>query len=145
MRDGVAVGIDVAKDFDWVQVVDRRDSEVVFNGRVDNTPAALAAFVEQLETLRDRGPLKVGVDVVGGIAGLLCAMLAEAGIEVVHVPGRAVNRAREGTGGASTRATRATPRSSPTASATVATCARSSRSANWTPRSGCSSVVVASW
>jgi transposase len=99
MEEGVAVGIDVAKDFHWVQAVDRRDSEVLFNGRVDNTPPALAAFVEQLEVLRGRGPLKVGIDVVGGIASLLTAMLLEAGIEVVYVSGLAVNRAREGTSG----------------------------------------------
>jgi transposase len=97
--EGVAVGVDVAKDFHWVQAVDRRDSEVVFSGRVDNAPSALAAFVEQLETLRARGPLKVGIDVVGGIASVLTAMLLDAGIDVVHVPGLAVNRAREGTAG----------------------------------------------
>jgi transposase len=99
MQQGVAVGIDVAKDFHWVQAVDRRDSEVLFSGRVDNTPPALAAFVEHLEGLRDRGPLTAGIDVVGGIASVLTAMLLEAGIDVVHVPGLAVNRAREGTAG----------------------------------------------
>jgi transposase len=99
MQRGVAVGIDVAKDFHWVKALDRGDSKVLFSGRVDNTPAALAAFVEQLDALRDRGPLKVGIDVVGGIAGVLTAMLLEAGIEVVHVPGLAVNRAREATTG----------------------------------------------
>jgi transposase len=99
MEEGVAVGIDVAKDFHWVQAVDRRDSAVLFSGRVNNTPAALAEFVEQLERLPARGPLKVGIDVVGGIASLLTAMLLEAGIEVVHVSGLAVNRAREGTAG----------------------------------------------
>jgi transposase len=99
MQQGVAVGIDVAKDFHWVQAVDRRDSEIVLSARVDNTRPALAAFVEQLEALRDRGLLKVGIDVVGGIASVLTAMLLEAGIEVVHVPGLAVNRAREGTTG----------------------------------------------
>lgn len=99
MEEGVAVGIDVAKDFDWVQAVDRRDSAVLFSGSVDNTPAALADLVAGLEGLRERGPVTVGIDVVGGIASLLCAMLAEAGIEVVHVSGLAVNRAREGTSG----------------------------------------------
>jgi transposase len=99
MQQGVAVGIDVAKDFHWVHALDRRDSEVLFSGRVDNTPPALAVFVERLEALRDRGPLKAGIDVVGGIASVLTAMLLEAGIEVVHVPGLAVNRAREGTTG----------------------------------------------
>src|SRR5215218_954480 len=99
MEEGVAVGIDVAKDFHWVQAVDRRDSEPLFSGSVDNTPSAIAALVEQLEGLRDRGRLTAGIDVVGGIAGLLTAMLLEAGIEVVHVSGPAVNRAREGTSG----------------------------------------------
>jgi transposase len=97
--EGVAVGIDVAKDFHWVHAVDRRDSEVLFSGHVDNTPAALAALVERLDALRERERLTVGIDVVGGIASLLCAMLIEAGIEVVHVSGLAVNRAREGTSG----------------------------------------------
>jgi transposase len=96
---GVAVGIDVAKDFHWVRAIDRRDSEVIFDGRVDNRPAALADLVAGLEAVRDRGPVTVGIDVVGGIASLLCAMLLEAGIEVVHVSGPAVNRAREGTSG----------------------------------------------
>jgi transposase len=97
--EGVAVGIDVAKDFHWVQAIDRRDSEVLFSGSVDNAPEALAALVDRLQRLRKRGRLTVGVDVVGGIASLLTAMLAEAGIEVVHVSGLAVNRAREGTSG----------------------------------------------
>src|SRR3954454_13055495 len=99
MQQGVAVGIDVAKDFHWVQVVDRRDSELLFSGSVDNTPSAIAGLVEQLGGVRDRGRLTAGIDVVGGIASLLCAMLLEAGIEVVHVSGLAVNRAREGTSG----------------------------------------------
>jgi transposase len=96
---GVAVGIDVAKDFHWVRAIDRRDSEVILDGRVDNRPAALAELVVGLQAVRDRGPVTVGIDVVGGIASLLCAMLLEAGIEVVHVSGLAVNRAREGTSG----------------------------------------------
>jgi transposase len=99
MEEGVAVGIDVAKDFHWVQAVDRRDGRVLFNGSVDNMPAALAGLVEWLDGLRDRGRVTAGVDVVGGIASLLCAMLLEAGIEVVYVSGLAVNRAREGTSG----------------------------------------------
>jgi hypothetical protein len=96
---GVAVGIDVAKDFHWVQAVDRRDSELLFSFGVENTPSAIAALVERLEGLRDRGRLTVGIDVVGGIASLLTAMLLEAGVEVVHVSGLAVNRARQGVSG----------------------------------------------
>ena len=40
--------------------------------------------------------MRIGLDVVGGIAGLAEAMLAEAGFPLVHVPGLAVNRARQG-------------------------------------------------
>jgi transposase len=97
--EGVAVGVDVAKDFHWVRAVDRRDSEVLISRRVDNTPAALAEFVDELVALGERGPLTVGIDVVGGIASLLTAMLLEARVDVVHVSGLAVNRAREGTTG----------------------------------------------
>ncbi len=107
---GVAVGIDVAKDFPWVQAVDRADSEIVFGGRVDNAPAALAELVQRLDGLRDRGRLTVGIDVVGGIVSVLTAMLLDAGIEVVHVPGLAVNRAREGTSGGEHKSDPRTPR-----------------------------------
>lgn len=45
----------------------------------------------------------MGLDVMGGIAGLLRATLTAAGSELVHVPGLAVNRAREGTVGAESK------------------------------------------
>jgi transposase len=97
--EGVAVGIDVAKDFHWVRAVDRRESRELIDRRVENDPASLAQLVDDLQALRERGEVTVGVDVVGGIAGLLTAMLLEAGLAVVHVSGLAVNRAREGTTG----------------------------------------------
>jgi transposase len=95
----VAVGIDVAKEFHWAAAIEHPSGEVLISRRVNNEPVSLAALVEDLQRLGSRGPITVGVDVVGGIAGLLCAMLAEAGIELVHVPGLAVNRARQGTAG----------------------------------------------
>jgi transposase len=97
---GVSVGIDVAKEFHWVRAIGGERSELLIDRRVDNRPTELAMLVEQLEALRaEHGPLRVGIDVVGGIAGLLTAMLLEASIEVVHVSGLAVNRARQGTTG----------------------------------------------
>lgn len=97
---GVAVGIDVAKEFHWVRAISAERSEVLIDRRVDNQPAVLAELVEELEALRaEHGGLRVGIDVVGGVAGLVCALLAEAGIELVHVSGLAVNRARQGTAG----------------------------------------------
>jgi transposase len=97
---GVAVGIDVAKEFHWVRAISSERSELVLDRRVENEPADLQALVEELEALRaERGPLRVGIDVVGGVASLLAAMLVEASIELVHVSGLAVNRARQGTTG----------------------------------------------
>lgn len=96
----VAVGIDVAKEFHWVRAIGTERSEVLIDRRVDNQPGPLAGLVEELEELRaEHGSVRVGIDVVGGIAGLLLAMLFEAGLDVVHVSGLAVNRARQGTTG----------------------------------------------
>jgi transposase len=95
----VAVGIDVAKEFHWATAVDERGSELL-SRRVDNEPAAIQALIGELERLRaEHGRVTVGIDVVGGIASLLQAMLAGAGFQLVHVPGLAVNRARQGTTG----------------------------------------------
>jgi transposase len=97
---GVAVGIDVAKEFHWVGAISGERSELPIDRRVDNQPAALRALVEDLEALgAERAGLRVGIDVVGWVASLLAAMLLEAGIDVVHVSGLAVNRAGEGTTG----------------------------------------------
>jgi transposase len=93
---GVAVGIDIAKEFHWVRAIDTSSSAVLLDRRVDNQPADLAALIDELQGLAaEHGELRIGIDVVGGIAGLLTAMLCEAQIAVVHVSGLAVNRARQ--------------------------------------------------
>jgi transposase len=97
---GVAVGIDIAKEFHWATATDRTSGEQLFSRRVENDPVVIAELIGGLEDLGEQhGPVTVGIDVIGGIAGLLVAMLADAGIELVHVPGLAVNRARQGTAG----------------------------------------------
>src|SRR3954468_14786489 len=107
---GVAVGIDIAKEFHWVRAIETASSDVLLDRRVDNQPSALAAVIGELQGLAvEHGELKVGLDVVGGIAGLLTAMLCEAQITVVHVSGLAVNRARRGAVGGKPRATPKTP------------------------------------
>jgi transposase len=96
----VAVGVDVAKEFHWAQAFDTATEEVLLNRRVENDPASVAELIAELEGLEAvHGQLRVGIDVLGGIAALLSAMLLEAGIELVHVSGLAVNRARQGTAG----------------------------------------------
>jgi transposase len=96
----IAVGMDIAKEFHWVCVVDSDSGRVLHSRRVDNTPEAIAALVDEREMIcTTHGAGTIGLDVVGGIANLVACMLHEAGFELVHVPGLAVNRARQGTQG----------------------------------------------
>jgi transposase len=100
----VAVGIDVAKEFHWA-VATRLDPQTgkavsVLNRRVDNTPAAIGEFLDELSGKLAKGEtVQVGIDIVAGIARLLEVMLLAAGLEVVHVPGLAVKTARRATRG----------------------------------------------
>jgi len=92
----ISVGIDIAKEVHWVTAIDN-DGVVRLDRKLENTPATIAALIEELTGLG--GTMRIGLDVVGGVAGLAEAMLAEAGFVLVHVPGLAVNRARQGTVG----------------------------------------------
>jgi transposase len=94
----LAVGIDVAKGFHWASAVDGSGAEVL-SRRVDNDPGAIAGLVDELAALAGGDRFAAGVDVMGGIASLLVVMLQAAAVEVFHVPGLAVNRARQGTVG----------------------------------------------
>lgn len=96
----IAVGIDVAKETHWAVAV-TETSDVLVDHAVNNDPAAIEALMAELGALP--GECTVGLDVVGGIATLLSAMLLAAGQRVVHVPGLAVNRARQGTTGGETK------------------------------------------
>src|SRR5262249_57626689 len=70
------------------------------SGRGDKDRAAIESLIDELERLRlEHGSVAVGIDVLGGIASLLAAMFAEVGFALVHVPGLAVDRARQGTSG----------------------------------------------
>jgi transposase len=97
---GVAVGVDVAKEFHWVTAVVTDSGEVLASERVDNDPVSIQSWLTRLGVWQaEHGAVVVGVDLLGGIAGLLVAMLTEAGVRVVHVPGLVVNRARRATRG----------------------------------------------
>ena len=92
----ISVGIDIAKEIHWVTAIDA-DGVIHLDSKLENTPTAIAGLITELTQLG--GSVRIGLDVVGGIAGLAEAMLAEAGFALVHVPGLAVNRARQGTAG----------------------------------------------
>lgn len=92
----VSVGIDIAKEIHWITAIDA-NGVVQIDRKLLNTPADIAALADDLAALQ--GTVRIGLDVVGGIAGLVQAMLTQAGFALVHVPGIAVNRARQGTVG----------------------------------------------
>src|SRR4030095_12781694 len=99
-RMGVWVGIDVAKEVHWACAVD--DSGQVLldrRGGHDTAPRARAVAARGAGRGGLGRGLVVGMDVVGGIANLVQAMLAVAGVRLVYVSGLAVNRARQGTRG----------------------------------------------
>lgn len=96
----LAVGVDVAKEVHWAEIKVAGTGKVLASHAVDNTPGAIAALIAEIGQEQDRhGPAVVGIDILGGIASLLEAMLLDAGLAVVHIPGLAVNRARRGTTG----------------------------------------------
>ncbi len=92
----ISAGIDIAKEVHWITAIDDAGT-VLIDHALDNDPAAIAALIDELAALD--GAVRVGFDVIGGIAGLAEAMLAASGCTLLHVPGLAVNRARQGTVG----------------------------------------------
>ena len=86
------VGFDVGKAFRWLCVLDEEGEEVL-SRRVEATEEDLEASCSEVERLG--GERTVGIDLLGGPATLLEAVLLGRGERVLHVPGIAVNRARD--------------------------------------------------
>jgi transposase len=95
------VGIDVAKEVHWACAVDG-NARPLFSLAVPNGPAAIAALIARIEGLGAER-VTVALDMLGGAATLIATMLGEAGVGVVHTPGLAVNRARQGARGGETK------------------------------------------
>lgn len=92
-------GYDIAKEFHWLAILDER-GRLLLSHRVDNGPEAIEHSIAELHAVEaEHGPIRIGLDILGGIAGLLAAMLLAEGFACVHVPGLAVNRARRATRG----------------------------------------------
>jgi len=92
----IAIGIDAAKEVHWATAVNQ-DGQILLDRKLDNAGPEIAAFIAELAGLD--GERLIGIDMLGGVASLLAAMLIAAGERVVHVPGLAVNRARQGSVG----------------------------------------------
>jgi transposase len=96
----VAVGVDVAKEFHWAALVHAESGTVLASRRVDNDPPAIQGLIDEIRAVEAaHGPATVATDVLGGVAGLLQTMLLDSGLNLVHVSGLAVNRARQATRG----------------------------------------------
>ncbi|MFD3926565.1 IS110 family transposase [Streptomyces sp. NPDC058614] len=92
-------GFDIAKEFHWLAVIDDRGRPLLSH-RVENGPESIEEAVTELRTVQaEHGDLTIGLDLMGGVAGLLTAMLLAADLHCVHLPGLAVNRARRATRG----------------------------------------------
>jgi transposase len=114
----VFIGVDVAKEVHWASAIDG-DALPLFSMAVANDPERIAELIARIEAV-DAGRVVVALDMLGGVASLLAAMLAEAGIAVVHTPGLSVNRARQGARGGETK-------SDPKDAAVIAELARTRR------------------
>ncbi|WP_405907864.1 MULTISPECIES: IS110 family transposase [unclassified Streptomyces] len=94
-----SAGFDIAKDFHWLAVIDDR-GHLLLSHRVGNDPDAIEEALGELRALAaEHDNITVGLDIIGGIAALLTATLLIDGFPCVHVPGLAVNRARQATRG----------------------------------------------
>jgi hypothetical protein len=90
------VGFDVGKISHWVCVLDE-GGEVVLSHRVEaNEEDVQRGLVRgDRRAFGDSDGPKVGIDLVGGPAALLEAALLGHGEQVFHLPGMALNRARD--------------------------------------------------
>jgi transposase len=96
----IAVGIDVAKENHWACVKVKETGQLLHSRRVRNDPTDIQDLIETIDAAAaEHGPAVIALDLLGGIAGLIQAMLHDAGLHLVHVPGLAVNRARRSTRG----------------------------------------------
>lgn len=89
----ISIGIDAAKEVHWATAV-TQDGHVRLSRKVDNTAQDIGKLIAELRALG--GERLVGIDLLGSIATLISAMLIDAGERLVHIPGLAVNRARQG-------------------------------------------------
>lgn len=87
------VGFDVGKASHWVCVLDE-EGEVVLSRRVKATERDVEECFSEIESLG--GERMVALDLMGGAATMLEAVLLGHGERVFFLPGMAVNRARDG-------------------------------------------------
>ena len=84
----------MGKTFHWVCVLDE-GGEVVLSRSIQANEEDVQRACAEIAAFGDSDERKVGIDLVGGPAALLQAALLGHGERVFHLPGMAVNRARD--------------------------------------------------
>lgn len=88
------VGFDVGKSAHWVCVLDR-EGDVVLSRRIEATEEDLEFAYSEIAALGASDERIFGIDLTGGPATLLEAVLLGQGEKVRYIPGTAVNKARD--------------------------------------------------
>lgn len=88
------VGVDVGKTFHWVHVLDDEGEEVL-SRKVWATEEDIEAAYAEIMEFDGAGECAFCIDITGGPATLLEAVLLGHGEQVFYLPGMAVNRARD--------------------------------------------------
>lgn len=88
------VGFDVGKAFHWACVLDE-EGEVVLSRKVEATEGRMEETLSEIFELGEPTDRVVGIDILGGPATMLEALLLEHGERVRYVSGTAVNKLRE--------------------------------------------------
>jgi transposase len=87
-------GFDVGKTFHWLCVLDD-EGNVILSRRIEATEEGLEAACSEIVKLGSPQERMAGIDLLGGPATLLQAVLLERGERVCYVPGTTVNKVRE--------------------------------------------------
>ncbi len=88
------IGFDVGKAFHWVCVLDG-EGEVVLSRKVEATEERMDETLSEIAALGEPSERVVGMDILGGSATMLEALLLEGGERVRYVSGTTVNKLRE--------------------------------------------------
>ena len=76
----VAVGVDIAKEIHWACLKVAETGKLLTSHKVDNTAPDIADLIDEISAAAaEHGPVTVGINILGGIAALIEAMLLDAG------------------------------------------------------------------
>lgn len=88
----IHAGVDAGKEIHWLTAIDDT-GETLLSRRLDNSQEDIMRAIDEVASLgADR---TWAVDIPGGVASLLLALLWEKGERVVSIPGMTVNRSRD--------------------------------------------------